>query len=144
MTLTPPILCGRARCATFCGPTPTTVVAGVSPLGGLATPSGRISARPSITPTVWRWCHVLISWSWRATTGVTIVMLSPSSPPPTTATAVATRPPSWNSMTHSNIHCEYPYHTHLCSSNFYRSTGVPAPANPSCFFQPRPRLLHHA
>ena len=48
-------------------------------------------------------CPGPTSWSWRGTTGRTTGTWSPSSPPPTTATAVETRLPSWSLTTPSSI-----------------------------------------
>lgn len=81
-----------------------TVAAGESPPVVLATPLVRTSQKPSTTAMDSLSSLGLINWSWRATTGVTIAMLWPSSVPLTTATAVATKLLSWNWMMLWSIH----------------------------------------
>ena len=102
------IVC-RAPCVTCCGLTPMTVVAGAFPRGVPGTPLGRTSARPSTTPTASRSCRGPTNSSWRATTGATTAMSSPSSLLPTTAIGVAIKLRLWNLMTLSSIHCKYTY-----------------------------------
>ncbi|XP_051541200.1 uncharacterized protein LOC127433378 isoform X3 [Myxocyprinus asiaticus] len=94
----------RGRCVIYCGQILMIVVVGESLLEVLDTPLDKTSLKPSITLMASRWCHALISSSWRDTTGVMIGMSSQSSVRQTTAIAVATRLPLWNSMILLNIH----------------------------------------
>jgi diadenosine tetraphosphatase ApaH/serine/threonine PP2A family protein phosphatase len=73
-------------------------VDGVSRRGEPGTRLDKTSRSSSLTSTAFTLFPVPTSWSWRGTSGSTIGRWSLSSLPPTTATGVVTKLPSWRSM----------------------------------------------
>ncbi|CAI9581822.1 unnamed protein product, partial [Staurois parvus] len=85
-------------CDLLCGPILMIVVAGVFLQEVLATLLDKISLKLLIMPMASLWCHELISWSWRATTGVMTEMWLPFSVHLITVIVVEIRQLLWNWM----------------------------------------------
>merc|ERR1712037_222216 len=93
----------RDQCVTCFGQTQTIGEVGESLLEEQATPMGRTSLRLSTIQMASHLSPGPTNWLWRGTTGRMTGTWSPSSPPPTTATAVETKLRSWSLMTPSSI-----------------------------------------